>query len=79
MISLIHLLLCLCLWHGGVFPSGSLRPFVSVAFAGLEVWSVLGWKASGVTSRKGPGFFFFFFLGLGWFFFLMGGGVLAGL
>jgi len=30
--------------------------FVSVAFICLEVWSVLGWKASGVTSQKGAWF-----------------------
>ena len=50
--------------------------FVSVAFAGLEVWSALGWKASGVTSPKGPGFFLFLVMGCGYF---MAGGVLAGL
>ena len=41
------------------FPVVPFDYFVSVAFAGLEVWSVLGWKASGVTSRKGPGFLSF--------------------
>jgi len=30
--------------------------FVSIAFICLEVRSVLGWKASGVTSRKGAVF-----------------------
>ena len=44
----------LFLWHCGVFPCGSLRLFVSVAFAGLEVWSVSGRMASGVISQKGP-------------------------
>ena len=58
------------------FPVVPLDYFVSVAFAGLEVWSVLGWKVSGVTSRKGP--VFFLFLGMGWGYF-MAGGVLAGL
>jgi len=30
--------------------------FVAVAFICLMVWSMLGWKASGVTSQKGAGF-----------------------